>query len=626
MDSSITPDSIAQRDARITLVNPTRTQTLLLLCLLTAVAAAARVFLTLADPGFDAVDARGLLRSDPAILFHFVQSILDAGGWPAEFANHARIEAPEPMSISQLFALGPEFAVASFHALFGAGQPLHISCLWFSSIAASSAAFGIALIARECGLSRSHAIQAALLALLLPGTERTMGFLLVGEDYSFPAWLLHIGLGLRAARTRSTPLAVASAFALLIALSTWHAASFFLGLEAVIVFAYCWRRQLQPLATSAGRIALATVMVGSLMVPMLRHTALLLSVPMALALSMAVGTTRWRTLAIAAAVWLSGLIWASTSGAGSGEYSHVFALLLAKAQHFLQLPADPREVPFEVRIMWQGPFASLSPLTLMNLLGIGTLSVLLAAKPTWRAWSGTSAESAPALVATLFFAGLALSLAIERVVILPAALAAILLVHALQARGSWLAVGIAAQLLASVFHYSAWRNPWYQPIIRREELKAAIAAVERLTPADGVIATDFVNGPAILAHTGRAILMQPKWETRRSRERIEEFLHVYFRGNLADLRRLMESRGARYLLVDRATLTMGMRYSAGIPPGQALPAGSPAALLGSFDGSTPSQAPGWSPQPGWEVLYESPRRLVMSDGKPSILFRLYKLN
>jgi hypothetical protein len=113
------------------------------LCLMVALVAWARVSLTLADPGFDAADARGLLRSDPAVLFHFVDSILRAGGLPAEFPAHARLEAPDPMSIPTLFPLGPEFLIALFHAAFGADQPLHISCLWFSSIAAAWGASAI---------------------------------------------------------------------------------------------------------------------------------------------------------------------------------------------------------------------------------------------------------------------------------------------------------------------------------------------------------------------------------------------------------------------------------------------------------------------------------------------------
>jgi hypothetical protein len=605
-------------------VNLSRTQALIVLGLLALAAAWLRVSLTLADPGFDPVEARGLLRSDPALLFHFVQSILDAGGWPSEFASHARIEAPVPMSVPALFAIGPEFAIAGFHALLqgtlAPDLPLHISCLWFSSLCASGLVFGVALLARELGLSRALALLTALLTLLLPANQRTLGFLLVGEDYSFPLWLLHLGLGLRAIRLRSLSWALGSSLCLLGALASWHAASFFLTIAAGLAFALCWRTGATPLHGREGRIALTLLILGSLAIPMLRQTAFIASLPVALLLGLACGGSRWKASLVALAVLATGLGWAQLSGRGSGEYSHVFALLAAKLQHALQLPADPRELPFEVRIMWQGPFASLAPSTLVILLGVGSLAALVCARAVWRAWTRPDPDLRLAWLGGMFFAGLLLSLAIERVAILPGALAPVLLVHAFAQRRRWLLALLGLQLVLSSAHFFQWRNPWYQPVIRREELRAALEAVDRLTPAQAVIATDFVNGSAVLAHTGRSIVQQPKWETRRSRERIEEFLDAWFHGDLAGMGRLLRERyGAEYLLVDRATLTMGMRYAAGLPPGTPLPANSPAALLGSFDGR-----PG-ATIPGWEVVYESSSRLLQSNGQPSVMFRLYRV-
>ncbi|MEY2784525.1 MAG: hypothetical protein RL277_729 [Planctomycetota bacterium] len=606
-------------------MNLSRTQALIVLGLLALAAAWLRVSLTLADPGFDPVEARGLLRSDPALLFHFVQSILDAGGWPSEFASHARIEAPVPMSVPALFALGPEFGIAGFHALLqgtlAPDLPLHVSCLWFSSLCASGLVFGAALLARELGLSRALALLAALLTLLLPANQRTLGFLLVGEDYSFPLWLLHLGLALRAVRTRSSVWALLASFSLLVSLATWHAASFFLTLEVAGGFALYLRSAGNPLRERPGQLALGVLLLGSLAIPMLRHTAFVFSLPAAVLLGMAAGRTRVAACACAGLVLSAGLAWAHLSGSGSGEYSHVFALLAAKLGHALALPADPRELPFEVRIMWQGPFASLGPATLLTMLGVGSLAALSSARMLGRFFSQPAAsDPRAALVAGLFWLGLPLALMIERVVILPGALAGVLLVHALTRKRAWLFGLTALQLALFSAHYREWRNPWYQPVIRRDELRAALAAVERLTPSGAVVATDFVNGPAVLAHTGRAIVQQPKWETRRSRERIEEFLKAWFEGDLVSFHRLLQERyGAGYLLVDRATLTMGMRYAAGVPPGVPLRPDSPAALLGSFDGRpTP-------PVNGFEVLYESSPLLRQSNGQPSALFRLYKL-
>jgi hypothetical protein len=528
------------------------------------------------------------------------------------------------MSVPHLFALGPEFASAAFHALvrttLAPQIPLHVSCLWFSSLCASSLALGAALLARELGLSRAKALLAALLTLLLPANQRTLGFLLVGEDYSFPLWLLHLGLALRAVRTRSSSWALLSSCSLLVSLATWHAASFFLSLEALVGFALYLRSAKNPLRERFAQLAVGFLLLGSLAIPMLRHTAFVFSLPAAVMLGMAVGRTRLAACVCAGLVFGSGLAWAQFSGGGSGEYSHVFALLAAKLEHALALPADPRELPFEVRIMWQGPFASLAPATLLTLLGVGSLAALSSALTLKRYFSEPTSDPRAAMIAGLYWLGLLLALMIERVVILPGALAGVLLVHELSKRRLWLFALVALQLALCSAHFHNWRNPWYQPVIRRDELRAALAAIDRLTPRAAVVATDFVNGPAVLAHTGRTIVQQPKWETRRSRERIEEFLTAWFFGDLESFHRLLRERyGAEYLLVDRATLTMGMRYAAGLPPGVPLRPDSPAARLGSFEGR-PNP-----PEIGFEQVYESSPQLRQSNGQPSVLFRLYKL-
>ena len=56
------------------------------------------------------------------------------------------------------------------------------------------------------------------------------------------------------------------------------------------------------------------------------------------------------------------------------------------------------------------------------------------------------------------------------------------------------------------------------------------AAVEEHVPADAAVAADFMSSTAVLAHTGRAIVLQPKWETATSRERVQRFWEAFYRG------------------------------------------------------------------------------------------------
>ncbi len=107
-------------------------------------------------------------------------------------------------------------------------------------------------------------------------------------------------------------------------------------------------------------------------------------------------------------------------------------------------------------------------------------------------------------------------------------------------------------------------NRWYSAP-EQDELGALFDWMDANLPPEGAVAADFVLGPAILAHTRHPMLLQPKYESRESRDRIEAFLTTLYRGTPADFHRLLgETWRARYLAIDLRML-WGMRYAAGIP-------------------------------------------------------------
>jgi hypothetical protein len=162
--------------------------------------------------------------------------------------------------------------------------------------------------------------------------------------------------------------------------------------------------------------------------------------------------------------------------------------------------------------------------------------------------------------------------------------------------------------------------PWYQPPIREVELAELVRALPQYVPQGEAVATDFVNGTAVLLRTGRPILFQPKWESKQSRERIERFLELFFHGTLPELSRVLrEEFQCRFLLVDRVQLGLGCRYAAGIGAGREPPADSPAALLCTTDAARLEALP------GYRLLWRSPPALRQSNGRPSDFYRLFEL-
>jgi len=577
---------------------PGRALTALALLLLVVFGTWTRVHATLSDPGFAGAPPEGLLRSDPALLAYFTQRIAESGGVPDDFGAEPRIEHPLRLDVPALFPVGPEFLVAALWKLLGPAAPLHLACLYASSFAASLLVLGVYLLARELSGRRALGLAAALFAALLPANYRTLGFLFVGEDWSMPLFVLHLGLAARACRLPGRTNAILAALALVGALATWHAASFFLGLEALALAAWFWTRGRNPFACGPAWWALGLLLLSGVLVPVLRHTGFVLSLPMQVAGGLALAALLKRRLA--APLGFAALFALSRTGiAGGGDYSHVFGLAWHKLVNFGVLPADPSALPAEVRLMWQGPFATLDLGRAVVLLGLGSAGFAWAALRLLRRES----DDRCGVLCWLALGSLPLAWLIERTLVLPALLAPVLCAAACARwRASWIGAALLAQTLLFAQHLSSYVIPWYQPPVREQELSAIVRALPQFVPENEAVATDFVNGTAILLQTRRPILFQPKWESKQSRERIERFLELFFHGTLAELSRaLRQEFDCRYLLVDRAVLGLECRYAAGIPVGSEPPRDSPAAVLCANDAARLEVLP------GYKLLYRSPK-------------------
>jgi hypothetical protein len=680
----------------------------LALIALTTFSAVVRIRTALADPNFDRVHAEGMLKSDPGLLYYFTERILESGGRaPSDFRADPRVEYPLTTDIPAMFPVGQEFVVAWSYRWLGDAMPLHVFCVWIMGAFAALCACGVYGLALELTGRVRWALFAAALYTLLPANYRTIGFILVGEDFSVPWFVLHLWLLARAARVRTSSAIVLAAIPLGIALATWHASSFFFTLEAACVVAWFLRSGENPFdAPRAAIFAAVLVLVGAL-VPVLSNTLFVLSLPMQWMAGMLAASWLWRgrdlgrvrraliACAAAAAALLAAFGVSKLVHGGWTEYSHVFGLLWQKVIHFGRLPADPRELPFEVRLMWQGPFDTLDLGWGIEQIGFAALFIAPAAAWTWRAWSERTARTskservltgsefdprAPArerttqrseleartfeservstrskldgaqdsrvlpfeshdasfltsrrrdtsLVASLLVLSLPIAWLIERTILLPGILLPVI-------GACWLArmtrpvraVALALALLAiQALCFDAFirehRISWYRPPQRQQEIAALVASVREIVPEGEAIASDFMNSTAILAHTRHPIVLQPKYEFRRSRERAEKFLRAFFEGTPQSLRRLvLDEFHCRYLLIDRFTLGYLSRYTAGIPrtTSELAPGSAAAVFLGQEQNVLEHV-------PGYRLLYRSPPEIVQSDGSPTDFFRLYEL-
>jgi hypothetical protein len=598
-----------------------------------------RIGTTLSDPNFLTDRPEGMMRSDPGLLFYMVERVVESGGLPPpDFRADPRVEHPRRVDLPRLDAVCMEYPIAWAYLLAGKGVPLHVFSLWFMSVVASLAAAGCYLLALELtGKVRWACLATALFAVTF-ANYRTTGFLLMREDLSIPFFALHLALLVRAARLRTAASMALCALALTVALASWHAMRFFVTLEFLCIAAWFFRTGESPF--DAPRAWLLPVVAGglSLGVPLLVRTGFLLSVPMRMAaglLAAAVLKRRGtgRVGAAAAAVGTIAaltLVNAVTGTDGASDYNHVWELMKMKVRFLGEQPADPALLSFDARLMWGGdgggPFATL-PVGLWPVyFGVAILPAIPAFAQAVRDWFRGRGSGAEWMVISLAAVGLVNAWLVNRVQSLPALLlpvcAAIFLsrFEKRQAGAVLMAAVVAVQAICFFGTLGRYRNSWYQAPNRTYELRALLSALPALVPENEAVMADPIVSTAILAHTRRPIVLQPKWEEAEARARLRDFLFSFYHGTPDALHRLLTGKyRCRYLLVDREMLG-DFRYEAGLPLARQAPdPGTAAALFLQRDPRILSAIP------GYRLVYWAPSRVPPPGTGPVDGLQLYEL-
>ena len=557
------------------------------LCVLLAAlafGATVRIETALSLPVFDGGDADGVLKSDTGLLYYITTRIIEGGGLPpSDFRADPRVEYPETSDLPAMETVGEEFLVAWAHLLSGGKLPLPVLATLVLGVLASLAAIGVYGLALELTGQVRWAVCAVVLYAIVPANYRTIGFILIREDGSLPFFALHLWLLARAVRIRSGVSIAAAAVSLVLALATWHAMRFFVTLEAACIVAWFLRTGQNPLAARRAWIFPAILVAGALGVPVLRAKWFVLAFPLQAVAALALAATVERRVALGAnarsGVRLAALLACVAVGFGLArglgtpdDFGHVLDFAWNKLRFLGTLPEDPNAISFGTRLLWQGPFATMSfwgTLGTFVVPGVLLPVALVGAVPGWLRGSG---DGRVHVLMAFCAASLVAMCLVQRMVVLGglvAPVAVCLLLRELRPGfpTAWV-VGLglvqAASFATYMHGYESRLERWYEPQQRLELARAERWIGENL-PRDAAIVADFVNSTGILVHSGNPIVLQPKYETQRSRDRIEAFLGTLFHQPLDAFARLMRERfDARYLLIDM-NLVWGARYQAGLP-------------------------------------------------------------
>jgi len=607
---------------------------LLLVLALCALASAIRIRGALLDPGFDVESPDGLLKSESGLIYYLTERVVEArGAPPAAFRADPRIRHPELADVPAMFTVGQEFPVAWCYLALGGEVPLHVVAVWVMGIVASLTIAGVYGLALELTRRPGWGALAAGLYAFLPFGYRTVGLIFEREELSFPLFALHLWLLARALRTRTAGAFAAAGVALVLALATWHMMGFVVLIEAAAAFAWFLRSGENPLEVRRAWVLVAVLALGALVVPVLRSKLLLLSPPVqvggallcAALLARRGWTSRGRKAAAAlgalAVLFAAGLVATRLLRGGAGDYSHVLALLRAKLAHLGVRPEDPTGVPFEARLLWQGPFSTATPRELWVGLGaalpLGLLGVFATLVDWWRGRSERGTAALGAATAAAFVAAWLVRRTMIVACLFAPVLAAALLARMRRRRPPWAAAlamlaAVGGQALFFLPRVDDQRQVWYADPRRNAEIRRLVRWVAEHVPPSEAILGDFVVSTSILARSQNPIVLQPKYETRESRERIEAFYTTFMHGTLDELKERMRAWDCRYLLIDRHIL-FGGRWILGVPDAQrAPPPGTPAFLFLSTDPGVLATVP------GFRLRYRSPPELRLDH------FRLFE--
>jgi hypothetical protein len=526
-------------------------------------------------------------------------------------------------------------------------MPTHQLALRLMAFLASLTLLGVYGLARELTGSSRWGLLAAALHALTPAAYRSIGFVFVREDLCLPIYAMHLWLVVRTWRTRSTTSGLWAGITLGLSLATWHAAGFLVALECAAAWLLFLRRDRNPFGRGPALMGLIAAVAICLLVPSLRAKGVLLSPAMAgfMALACAARFSRQRPRRLAAgfvalAVFLGlGRVLAGYLGSAA-DLDHVLALLLAKVRFLGHLPADPAQLDFDVRMMWQGPFATLEWREARRLLGpslLGFLVLTVATALRWLRGEGEDMHLFIGLLVALLGLGSWLTLRVSAalVIVLPAAIA-LWFAQRNQARkgrprSRWLPFAGAGFMLVQALTFFGWashaipegQGHWHWNL-RRDRDRSMVAAIERFVPEGQAVAADFMVSTVILAHTQRPIIVQPKWERALSRRRVERLWNLLYHSSPSELaQELSGPLQARYLLLDRYTLQWlsSSRYLAGISDtGPKLPTGS--ALEALLAGNSAREYPGVK---GFELLWSDEPVAAFPDGIERDFYRLFRL-
>ena len=489
------------------------------------------------NPTWNAQEETGQFWSEAAFQYRFAKFFAQhpPGDW-GQLSRDQDVQHPDTVDDWAEFTVAMEVPAGVIHRWWQPAMPFHVFVVWYDCLVSSLSLFAVFFLARALWRSDGAGLFGAVLyAGLYPSYGRTVKNLFLREDFAIPLILFALVFTVRALQepgnrgpaaispSRGTAVdQVLAALFWLAALASWHLTQFVMApFVAAAVLVYLGKGRTPRLPWFV--IVLAA---GTLLVPVLRAKQVFLSPTMcvlyALALAVWINGGRRRAMRIFAGSLALCLLLGMLFQKSTGEYAHVYALFFAKLRCLGVKPSDPSKLPWEARVLWEGAFNTADGHEFKHSLAwCLPLSVLALLYP------GRGRDVAPRIFALFTLMLFPLSWMVVRYFTF-LGFAAAVMAAGLWTRKIW---GKAAVVAAAAAQLAALD---FAPLDRTQPQPAEYAPVVRWlddhTPSNAVVLATITESPVFWAHTGRPIILHPKFENREIRERYREFLDAIYGG------------------------------------------------------------------------------------------------
>lgn len=433
------------------------------------------------------------------------------------------------------------------------------------------------------------------------GFARFSGALLLKENFALLLLMGFLAAHFQALATRKRGWLLGAGVLLLGFLASWHLSQF---LALVILGSVAWTQCRDREVTGAWAwqvpavYLIACLLAG--LTPSLWARSFLVSLTMVVPVSW-LGTvmlTRGRRLSshfqenpswilLALVLILGGLSFLNRHF--TGDYNHIFGLLVQKVLHGFQRPDDPRQLPFDVRVFWGSPFNTPTWDQIWGKLGLHLLSVVAAGAMIVSILPRRRLDTRQQSVLIMALGFLIGWFMIERlgVVFWPVGslVLAVAAAHAwtqkaaLGRAGRWILPGVVlAAAVGNLFVNLDDRIAVVADVVRGREVRVGASDqiywgfrtdllrwINRNTPGpqcrfgDGQalpILGEIGISPQVLLYTGRPIVLNSQFENQPIRRRYHEYLKALFSEDPLDLGAFIRKTGTGYLFINRQWTTL----------------------------------------------------------------------